>query len=468
MHRRSSFLFASLMVSLPLVAMAQSSASAADSSAAREIYRELVEINTTDSEGDNTRAAEAMAARLRAAGFPDSDVRVLVPHERKGNLVARYRGTGQRPPILLLAHIDVVEASPSDWSVPPFTFLEQDGWYYGRGTSDDKAMAAIWIANLIRYRREGFVPDRDIIVALTADEEGGDYNGVDWLLREHRDLVNAGFVLNEGGGGQMRDGRRILNEIQTSEKVYQTYALEIHNPGGHSSIPRTDNAINRLAAALTRIAGHTFPVHLTGTTRAFFAKMAPLEQDTVAAAMRAIAQDPSNRAAAARLSSDPYFNAQLRTTCVTTMLQGGHAENALPQMARATVNCRVIPGEAEADVRRTLIGVVADTGISVTPLGEFKPSEPSPLTPEIMGAVEGETRRAWPGVPVVPVMVTGATDGLYFRNAGIPTYGVSGLFEDVDDVRIHGRDERMGVEAFHQGREFLYRLVKDLAGTPTP
>jgi acetylornithine deacetylase/succinyl-diaminopimelate desuccinylase-like protein len=409
-----------------------------------------------------------MAARLRAAGFPDSDVQVLVPHPRKGNLVARYRGTGVRPPVLLLAHIDVVEAEPSDWTVPPFTFLEKDGWYYGRGTSDDKAMAAIWIANMIRYRREGFVPDRDIILALTADEEGGDHNGVDWLLREHPDLVQAAFVINEGGGGQIRDGRRILNEIQTSEKVYQTYTLEIHNPGGHSSIPRPDNAINRLAAALTRIAEHTFPVHLTETTRAFFAKMAPLEDGGTAAAMTAIVSATSDPAAAATLSADPYFNAQLRTTCIATMLQAGHAENALPQTAKATVNCRVIPGEEEAAVRRTLIGLIADTGVSITPLREFKPSEPSPLTPEIMGAVERQTERSWPGVPVVPVMVTGATDGLYFRNAGTPTYGVSGLFEDVDDVRAHGRDERMGVQAFHEGREFLYRLVKDLATPPSP
>jgi acetylornithine deacetylase/succinyl-diaminopimelate desuccinylase-like protein len=457
---------AALAASMPMDA--QSGPPTADRALVREIYKELIETNTTHSTGSTTDAANKMAARFRAAGFPAADVVVTEPFPAKGNLVVRYRGSGARPPILLLAHLDVVEARREDWSLDPFVLTERDGYYYGRGTSDDKAMAAIWVANLLRYRREGFVPDRDIIVALTADEEGGDHNGVDWLVQNRRALIDAAFALNEGGGGQLLAGQRILNEVQTTEKVFQSFTFETHNPGGHSSLPRPDNAIYELMHGLARVEAYDFPVHLNETTRAFFQRMASIEGAN-AADLEAVAATPPDAGAAARLSAaSPYYNAMLRTTCVATMLAAGHAENALPQSATATVNCRMVPGENAADLQRTLVRVLADTGITVTPIGIARPSNPSPLTPEVMGAVERATESMWPGVPVVPTMVSGATDGLYLRNAGIPTYGVSGLFEDVNDTRAHGKDERMGVQAFHEGQEFLYRLVKLLATKPSP
>lgn len=431
---------------------------------AREIFAELIAINTVNTHGNTTEAAEQMAARLRAAGFAAEDVWVSGPHPRKGNLVARLRGTGRRPPLLLLAHLDVVDAKPEDWSVDPFRLLERDGYFYGRGATDDKAMAAIWVANLIRYRQQGFMPDRDLIVALTADEEGGPHNGVIWLIEHHRDLIDAEYALNEGGGGQIRRGRRVAHRVQASEKVYQSFLLELTNRGGHSSIPRPDNAIYQLTAALTRLAGFQFPVELNEVTRAFFGQMARIERGRTAEDMRAILRDRPDRNAAARLARTPYYNALLRTTCVATRLDAGHAENALPQTARAVVNCRILPTDEPSEIRRTLERVLADPAITVTPMNEPTPSPPSPLHPEVMGPIEQITEAMWPGVPVVPVMSTGATDGLYLRNAGIPTYGVSGLFGDVDDVRAHGRDERIAVEAFFDGLEFLDRLVRALAG----
>jgi acetylornithine deacetylase/succinyl-diaminopimelate desuccinylase-like protein len=431
---------------------------------ARDVFAQLIEINTTHSSGSTTVAADAMASRLRAAGFPAADVQVLGPDSIHGNLIARYRGRGTRPPLLLLAHLDVVEALQADWSFDPFTFREQEGYFYGRGTSDDKAMAAIWIASLILMKEEGYVPDRDLIVALTADEEGGDANGVDWLLRTHRALINAAYALNEGGGGELTDGKRVLNEIQTSEKVYLSFTLEVRNSGGHSSLPRPDNAIYHLAGGLTRLSAYQFPPRLTETTRAFFQRMAGIAGDTLAEAMRAVTQgDTPPPGAVSRLATDPFYNALLRTTCVATMLAAGHAENALPQTARATVNCRFLPGEVPDSVQATLVRVLADSAIRVTPVAAAKPSQTSPLLPEVLGAVERVTQAMWPGVPVVPTMVTGATDGLYLRNAGIPTYGVSGLFEEIGDIRAHGRDERIGVTAFFEGQEFLFRLVKELS-----
>ncbi|HEU4565812.1 MAG TPA: M20/M25/M40 family metallo-hydrolase [Gemmatimonadaceae bacterium] len=434
---------------------------------AREIYEELVEINTTDGEGDNTKAAEAMAARLRAAGFPAADVQVLAPAPRKGNLVARLRGRGgARKPVLLLAHLDVVEAKREDWSMDPFTFTEQDGYYYGRGTSDDKAMAAIWIANLIRMKREGFVPDRDLIVALTADEEGGDHNGVQWLLERHRDRIDAAFALNEGGGGVLKDGKPLVHNVQAAEKVYYDFAVEVRNRGGHSSRPVPDNAIYHLAQGLTRLAQFEFPVMLNEVTRGYFERLANAEQGELAADMRAIVRDPRDSAAARRLSTQPTYNAMLRTTCVATLLEGGHAANALPQLARANVNCRVLPTHDVADVRETLARVIAagDTAIHVSPTPAVRGGPPSPLSDEVMRPVERLTHEMWPGTPVIPVMGTGATDGWYLRKAGIPTYGVSGLFGEMNDSRAHGRDERMLVKSFFDGQEFLYRLVKELSG----
>jgi acetylornithine deacetylase/succinyl-diaminopimelate desuccinylase-like protein len=430
---------------------------------ARDILRELVEIDTTDARGDNTRAAEAMARRLRAAGFPEQDVRVLEPHPRKGNLVARLRGSGRRRPLLLLAHLDVVEARREDWSLDPFRFVERDGYFYGRGSSDDKAMAAIFVANLVRMRQEGRLPDRDLIVALTADEEGGDWNGVEFLLREHRELIDAAYGLNEGGRGQMQGGRRLANVVQTSEKVYLSFALVTTDPGGHSSLPREENAIYRLAAGLMRLSGFSFPVRITDTTRVYFDRLAASQPEPLASDLRAVAAPVPNPAAARRLSETPLFNATLRTTCVATRLEAGHADNALPQTARAVVNCRLHPDDPPERVRGTLVEVLADPRISVEPIGAAKPSPASPLDPELFGAVERITGEMWPGVPVLPTLSTGATDSLQLRAAGIPMYGVSGIFGDIDDVRAHGKDERIPAASFQEGREFLYRLVRALS-----
>ena len=436
---------------------------AAHNQLARDIYKELIEINTTDSIGDTTKAAQAMAARLKAAGLPEADIQVIGPNARKGNLVARYRGTGQRKPLLLLAHLDVVEALKDDWSVDPFKFLEKDGFFWGRGTTDDKAMAAVWIATFIRYREERYVPDRDLIIALTADEEGGESNGVQWLLANHRDLIDSEYALNEGGESQLKDGKYLLNAVQPSEKVYQSFRLEVRNPGGHSSRPVKDNAIYRLADGLTRLSKYQFPARLNEVTAEYYKRMSGLYTGQAAADMKAIAKNPPDRSAIGRLSKSPFDNALLRTTCVATKLEGGHAENALPQTARAVVNCRIVPGESPVEVRSALVRVVNDPKIAVTAIDKAVLSEPSPLKPQIMGAIERITTQMWPGVPVIPVMSTGATDGLYLRNAGIPTYGVSGFFEDIDDTRAHGRDERLGVKQFYEGREFLYRLVKALS-----
>jgi len=438
---------------------------------AHEIYRQLIEIDTTHSTGDTTRAAKAMAARLKAAGFPAKDVRVLGPSAKRGNLVARMRGTGTggRKPLLLLAHLDVVEARKEDWSVDPFKLTEKDGFFYGRGTRDDKAMAAIWIATLIRLKKEGWKPDRDLIVALTADEEGGLENGVDWLLANHRPLIDAELCLNEGGGGQSKGGKYLLNQVQATEKVYQSFRLEVKNRGGHSSQPTRENAIYRLSAGLVRLSAFEFPVKLNEVTRGFFARSAALETGQVAADMKAVTRATPDAEAARRLSATAYYNAQLRTTCVATTLDGGHADNALPQTARAGVNCRLLPGESMEAVKATLVKVLADDEIALS-LIEDAPSAPgpaSPLAPEVMGPIERITGEMWPGLPVVPTMSTGATDGRYLRSAGIPTYGVSGLFEDIDDNRAHGKDERMGVKQFHEGQEFLLRLVKTMAGPVT-
>jgi acetylornithine deacetylase/succinyl-diaminopimelate desuccinylase-like protein len=457
---------ASLGVAIALsAALAQivSTDLSADRRLAREIFQQLIEINTTDSAGDTTAAARAMAERLKAAGFPEEDVKVLGPHPRKGNLVARLRGTGARKPILLLAHLDVVEAKREDWSFDPFKFLEKDGYYYGRGTSDDKAMAAIFVANLIRMKQEGFKPDRDIIVALTADEEGGDYNGVEWLLKNHPELIEAEFGINEGGGGAVRGGKKLFNAVQASEKVYQSFLLEVKNKGGHSSRPVRDNAIYHLAAALQRLAAFDFPVNLNEVTRAYFERLSKIESGGTAAAMKGVIQNPPDPKSVAYLENIPAYNATMRTTCVATMLQAGHAENALPQTARATVNCRILPTETAEATRETLVKVINDSRVTITPIREPKPSPPSPLSAEVMKPIETVTQQMWPGVPVVPIMGTGATDSLYLRKAGIPAYGTSGIFSDIEDGRAHGKDERIGVEAFYEGQEYLYRLVKALS-----
>jgi acetylornithine deacetylase/succinyl-diaminopimelate desuccinylase-like protein len=464
---RSSILLLLAFVSLfvPL-SMSVSAQSGPNDARAREIYKELVEINTTDTPAGNvTKAAEAMAARLRAAGFPDTDISVLGPDPRKHNVVARYHGTGVKRPLLLLAHLDVVEAKREDWSFDPFTFLEKDGWFYGRGTSDDKAMAAQFVANILRLKEEGFKPDRDLILALTADEEGGSFNGVDWLVKNHKDLIDAEFAINEGGGGNMRKGKYLTNEVQASEKVFQNFRLEVTNPGGHSSLPVKDNAIYHLSEGLARLAEFDFPVQLNEVTRAYFERSAQVESDPkVAADMRAVAKSTPDLAAAGRLSAQlPYWNSMMRTTCVATMLSAGHATNALPQLATANVNCRILPGVSPNSVRDKLAEVFADPKIKVEFVGDATPSKPSPLRPDVMSVVESLTKEMFPGAIVVPVMSTGATDGLYLRNGEVPTYGIDATFGDIDDVRAHGKDERVGVKQFFEGLEFQYRLIKALA-----
>ena len=433
---------------------------------AREIYKQLIEINTTESAG-TTVAADAMAARLRAAGIPAADIFQGGPLPRKGNLVARLRGRNPAlKPLLLLAHLDVVEAKKEDWSpdLDPFTFIEKDGFYYGRGTSDDKAMAAIFVANLLRLQQQRMVPERDVILALTADEEGGDQNGVQWLVKNHRTLVDADFGLNEGGGGQAKAGRRIANRVQASEKVYVDFTLEVTNKGGHSSQPQAENAIYQLAGALTRIGAFAFPVKLNEVTRGYFEKMSAIEQGQTAADFEALLQPTPDPSALARLAAVPLYNSMLRTTCVATMAAAGHATNALPQRATANVNCRVLPGEDPEEVQRTLSRVVNDPTVAIAPVQPAKPSAPSPLLPKVMETITRVTEEMWPGVAVVPVMSTGATDSLYLRQAGIPMYGVSGLFGDMDDVRAHGRDERMGIKEFYDGQQFLWFLVLALSG----
>ena len=432
---------------------------------AREIHRELVEINTVTATGDTLKAAQAMAARLRAVGFPEADVRVLSPAPRKGNLVARLRGTGARRPMLLLAHTDVVSASAEDWSAEPFKLLEKDGYLYGRGVWDNKFMAAAFVANMIRYKTERYRPERDLILALETDEEILDANemGIRWLLKNHRDLIDAEFALNEGGGVGLMNGKPLSNSVQTNEKVSLSYQLEVKNPGGHSSLPSKDNAIYRLADALARLARFDFPVVLNETTRAYFLHSAALVDAQTGADMLSLASAQPDAAAVARLSNTIRYNALMRTTCVTTMLSGGHAVNALPQTARASVNCRILPGEPVDEVHKTLIRVIADDQVAVTPTGTPVPSPPSPLNPQIMRAVERLTAEFWPGIPVIPTMLAAATDGSFLRNAGIPTYGHSGLANDVADVRVHGRDERIPIKSFHDGHEYLYRLVKALS-----
>jgi len=432
---------------------------------AREIYKELVEINTVTNSGDTAQAADAMAARLKAAGIPAADIQVFKPAPKKGNVVARLRGTGKKKPMIVMAHIDVVDAKREDWSMDPFTLTEKDGYFYGRGTGDDKFMATAFVANLIRYKQENFRPSRDIILVLETDEEIGDANklGIRWLIEHQRQLIDAEFALNEGGGVGMKNGRPLRNGIQTAEKVYVDYRIEVTNRGGHSSVPRKDNAIYRLAAGLERLGKFEFPVKLNETTRLWFERSAAMEAPQVAADMRALAAGTADAAAIARLSADPAFNAQMRTTCVATMLQGGHAPNALPQLARANVNCRVLPGESIVELEITLAQIMADYEIKVTRSYEPTTSQPSPLKPEIMQPIEKLTAKFWPGIPVIPSMSSGATDGSFLRNAGIAVYGHSGLAGDIDDVRAHGRDERVSVKAFDDSLEYLYLLVKTLA-----
>ena len=438
---------------------------------ARDILKELIEIDTTEGTGNTTLAAQAMAARLKAAGLPDKDVLVIGPDEKHGNLVARVHGTGARKPILFIAHLDVVPAKREDWSVDPFKFLEKDGYYWGRGSTDVKNGVAILVTNFIRLARERYRPDRDLILALTAGEETGISNGIEWLLETRRPLIDAVYCVNlDGGDFQLKNGKRRLVAVQASEKLSVSYRLEATDRGGHSSLPRAENPIYRVAAALSRVAALQFPLELNEVTRTYFERASNLETGQLRTDMRAIAATPPDSSALKRIEDSPYLNALARTTCVATRMEAGHADNALPQKARALVNCRLLPGTQPEDVRKTLERAVADEKVSVTgPITEWeKPRErglapPARLEPEVMRAVETVISKTWPGVPVVPTMETGGTDGYYLRPAGIPTFGVSGVFIDVDDVRAHGKDERVGVESFHEGVDFYNRLIKALS-----
>ena len=441
----------------------------------RDIFQQLIEINTTDSVGSTTVAAEAMAQRLRDAGFPTGDVVVLGPNPRKANMVARLHGTGAHKPVLLIGHLDVVEARRSDWTSDPFQFVEKDGYFYGRGTQDMKSDDAIWVAEFIRLKQEGFKPDRDLVLALTADEEGGTANGVDWLIKNHRDLIDAEFVLNSDGGGvDTRNGKPEIVSVDASEKLYADFQLKATNPGGHSSLPVPENAIYHLADALGRLEHFQFPVELNDVTRAYFGRMASLETGQRAADMRAILSQPPDDDAVARLSLQPMDNAKLRTTCVATRLDAGHANNALPQSAQANVNCRILPGHTREEIRQALIHILADPKVAVSydDHGRILDSAPNAqalppvkLRPDVMQTLEKIAEEMWPGTPVIPTMATGASDGVYTNAAGMPTYGISGLAIDTNDVRAHGRDERLRVESFDQGVDFYYRYLKALTSS---
>ncbi|CAN1487382.1 ArgE Acetylornithine deacetylase/Succinyl-diaminopimelate desuccinylase and related deacylases [Caulobacteraceae bacterium] len=460
---------AALAAALPGLAGAQQAAPRPDQLAFRAIYKELVEINTTLSVGSCTRAAEAMAARLRAAGYPDKDLHIIVDpsRPREGNLVAILPGTDPKAKaILMLAHIDVVEANRADWVRDPFTLIEEDGWFYARGATDDKAQASIWVDTLIRFRQEGFKPRRTVKMALTCGEESEDaLNGAELLVTKYRDLIDAEFALNEGAGGLLGDdGKPVSLSIQSGEKVYQDFTLSATNPGGHSSRPVRDNAITHLAGALVRIGGYDFPVQLNDTTRAYFTAMAPLVDAETGAAMKAIVADPTDAAAAAIISRNATWNSMLRTTCVATMASAGHAPNALPQRAEANVNCRIFPGVAVDGVLAQLTTLAADPKVTVVADATTRLTPPPPpLTPALMKPIRAQADKLWPGVPIVPFQSTGATDGKYLNSYGIPTYGLTGIFSGSESNGAHGLNERVRVKSLYDARDFLYGLMKTYA-----
>jgi acetylornithine deacetylase/succinyl-diaminopimelate desuccinylase-like protein len=434
--------------------------------AARDIFKQLIEINTTDTPAGNvTTAAEAMAERFRAAGFPAEDIHVDGPKPNKKNIVVRLHGRGTSKPILFVAHLDVVEALRQDWSMDPFKFNEVDGFFYGRGTSDIKQGDTVLVANFIRLKKEGWVPARDLILALTADEEGGESNGVQWLAKNHRDWIDAEYCINtDAGDFETKHGKRMLLGMQTSEKNYVDFRLEVKSNGGHSSRPVKDNAIYHLSQGLARLAEFDFPVSFNETTRGYFERTAALESPATGADFRAVigSDHAKSEEAAKRLSQSAFFNALLRTTCVATRLEGGHANNALPQTAAANVNCRMLPQDSLQNVQATLKRVLADDRIAVSVVGEAVPAPASAINPAIVSKLQSLSAKLYGGLPIVPVMDTGASDGKYLRIAGIPTYGVPGVFEDVDDVRAHGKDERIGVKDFYDGVDFYYEFIKSL------
>jgi acetylornithine deacetylase/succinyl-diaminopimelate desuccinylase-like protein len=434
---------------------------------AREIYKEIIELNTVNIGGGTTDAANAIAKRFRDAGFPESDIFLGGVQPNKHNVVVRYRGKGgpnAPKPLLLLAHLDVVEALKSDWSEgrDPFKFAEEGGYFYARGIIDDKAQVAIFATIMLQMKKEGATPDRDIVLAFTADEEGGCCNGARWLFNNHRDLVDASYVVNEGAIGFIRNGKPVANTIEATQKVVGGFTVTAKNRGGHSSLPRPDNAIYQLAAGLIKLSNYKFPVQFNEVSRAYFENTAKIETPQMAAAMRALIKDPNDAKADAIVSKDPLYNSMLRTTCVATMLKGGHASNALPQTAEAGINCRMLPDARPADVRAAIVKALDDTTLEVSAANNREPREAAAVVPEMLRAVEGVTKEMWGDIPVIQIMQGGATDAIPWRNAGIPAYGISGLMVDPDDLRLHGRDERVLVKSFYDALEFTTRLVKRL------
>ena len=489
MTRRAFCFFCSaflLLLCSPLAPFARAQATDANHKEAVDIFRQLIEINTTDSVGSVTAAAKAMQQRFLDAGFPASDMQLLGPNDRKENLVVRYHGASGKKPILLIGHLDVVEARRGDWTTDPFQFVTKDGYYYGRGTQDMKESDAILVETLLRLHREGFRPDRDIILALTADEEGGKSNGVNWLIENHRDLIDAEYVLNpDGGGVELHHGKATIFSVDASEKLYADYQLTVTNPGGHSSLPVPDNAIYQLADGLERLSHYDFPTELNGVTRDYFETESKIISGQTAADMRAILKTPPDPEAVKRLNQTPEYHSTLRTTCVATRLDAGHANNALPQRAQAIVNCRILPGHSKEEVRQELIRVldspqITSPKITVQYVGDGgegqgvifdkapdkKALPPAGIKPEVTQSLKQVAGKMWPGVPVVSTMADGASDGIYTNAAGMPTYGVSGIALESDDVRAHGKDERLPVESFDRGVDFYYDFLKTLTATP--
>jgi acetylornithine deacetylase/succinyl-diaminopimelate desuccinylase-like protein len=456
-------------------AAAPGQSDAATRTLAHDVFKQLIEINTTDSIGSTTVAAQAMAKRLLDAGFPKADVVVIGPNDRKGNMVARYRGRAgsKLRPVLIIGHLDVVEARREDWSTDPFKFIEKDGYYYGRGTQDMKEADAIAVTDFIRMKKEGFVPDRDIILALTADEEGGKSNGVDWLLKNHRDLIDAEFALNPDSGGVVTVGGKPQTvEFEATEKLYADYQVLATNPGGHSSLPKPDNAIYHVADALGVLQKFSFPFELNAVTREYFGQMTKIETGRTAEELRAILATPPDPAAIQGLSQDALYNSIMRTTCVATMLGGGHAFNALPQRAEANVNCRIFPGHSQEEIRLQLAHLFNDPQLTVryrNDAGELtdhgserKAMVPPPLRADVMDSLRKVSAKLWPGAPVLPTMVAGSSDSIYTMNAGIPSYGINGVAIDRDDVRMHGKDERVKVDSYYTGVDFYYQFLEAL------
>jgi acetylornithine deacetylase/succinyl-diaminopimelate desuccinylase-like protein len=456
-------------------AMAAAAGSGDDEAAFRALYKELIEINTTRSVGNCTQAAGAMRERLRAAGYSDDDMQILAPPEapNDGALIAVLQGTDPAAkPILLLAHIDVVEAKREDWTRDPFKLVEENGWFYARGASDDKSMAAIFTDSMIRYRKEGYRPRRDIKLALTCGEEtagAGLFDSVRWLVKTRPEVLDAAFAINEGATGDLdANGKPVALQIQAGEKVYQDFALEVSDPGGHSSLPKANNAIVRLSTGLAKIGAYQFPIRLNAITQAYFEAMSKRVEPAVGADMRAVLKSPPDAAAAARLwKANPYWNAMLRTTCIVSMIDGGHAPNAIPQHVKANINCRILPGTPVAEVQAEIVNVLADDAIKVTPVGEGGVQSPiPPLTEAILGPARKVAATIWPGVPIVPTMLPGYTDGKYLNPAGVPTYGLSGIFENAEGNYEHGLNERVRVQSLMEGRRFLYEVVKLYADGP--